>query len=122
MSGKKKRDIGSVITLDGVALIWSVKSEPAWNTSDGDIGLRLSVMKHDETLTRHGERKAWRELILQYPFEKKPRHASRFPEKPKVTPEMLAAGIRLARDAGWEPDSRGRPFELVLEEGDLPKS
>ena len=30
--------------------------------------------------------KAWRELILQFPFEKQ-RHASRFPEKPKVTPE-----------------------------------
>ena len=43
-------------------------------------------MKHDETLTRHGERKAWRELILQYPFEQKQRHASRFPDKPKVTP------------------------------------
>lgn len=122
MSGKKKRDIGGIITMDGVPLIWSVKSEPAWNTSDGDIGLRLTVMKHDETLTRHGTNKAWRELILQYPFERRQHHASRFPDKPKVTPEMLTAGIRLAMEAGWSPDGRGRPFELVLETGDLPRS
>jgi hypothetical protein len=121
MSGRKKRDIGGIITVDGVPLDWAVKSEPAWNTSDGDIGLRLTIMKHDETLTRHGTNKVWRELILQYPFEKKQHHASRFPDKTKVTPEALAAGIRLAMEAGWSPDSRGRPFELVLEEGDLPR-
>ena len=121
MSGRKKRDIGGIITVDGNALVWSVKSEPAWNTSDGDIGLRLTVMKHDETLTRHGTNKVWRELILQYPFEKKQSHASRFPDKPRVTPEDLTAGIRLAMEAGWEPHSRGRTFELVLEEGDLPR-
>ena len=66
--GRKKRDIGGTSTVDGVPLHLAVKSEPAWGTTDGDIGLRLSVMKHDETLTRHGARKAWRELILQYPF------------------------------------------------------
>jgi hypothetical protein len=120
MSGRKKRDIGGIIVVDGVPLRWSVKSEPIRRSTDGDIGLRLSIVKHDETLTRHGTLKAWRELILQFPFEKKQRHASRFPEKPKVTPEMLTTGVRLAIEAGWSPDGRGRPFELILEEQDLP--
>lgn len=119
MTKPKKRSLGGVLTVDGTPLVWEIKSEPAWGTSHGDIGLRLSVMKYDETLTRHGERKAWRELILQFPFEKQ-RHASRFPEKPRVTPEMLAAGVRLAVQAGWSPDARGRAFELILEESDLP--
>ena len=119
MSQPRKRNLSGIVQVDGVALTWHIKSEPAWGTSDGNIGLRLSVMKHDETLTRHGQRKAWRELILQFPFEK-PRHASRFPDKPKVTPEMLTAGVRLAIEAGWSPDGRGRPFELILEESDLP--
>lgn len=119
MTKPKKRALGGVLTVDGTPLVWEIKSEPAWGTSHGDIGLRLSVMKYDETLTRHGERKAWRELILQFPFEKQ-RHASRFPEKPRVTPEMLAAGVRLAVQAGWSPDARGRAFELILEESDLP--
>jgi len=120
VSQPRKRNLSGTITVDGVPLIWNIKSEPAWGTSDGDIGLRLSVMKHDDTLTRHGERKAWRELILQFPFERRQRHASRFPEKPKVTPEMLTAGIRLAIEAGWSPHARGRAFELILEESDLP--
>ncbi|MFO1246901.1 MAG: hypothetical protein U1E93_01480 [Alphaproteobacteria bacterium] len=118
MTKPKTRGIGGQLTVDGVPLIWTIKSEPAWGTSHGDIGLRLSVMKYDERLTRHGERKAWRELILQFPFER-PKHASRFPDKPKVTPEMLIAGVRLAIEAGWSPDGRGRPFELILEDGDL---
>jgi hypothetical protein len=122
MSGRKKRDIGGIFVMDGEHLRWEVKSEPMRRTTDGDIGLRLSVVKHDETLTRHGTLKVWRELVLQYPFEKKQSHASRFPDKTKVTPEALNAGVRLAMEAGWEPHSRGRPFELVLEEGDLPKN
>jgi hypothetical protein len=120
MTKPKKRTLGGSVTVDGTVLGWQIKSEPAWGTSDGDIGLRLSVMKYDETLTRHGERKAWRELILQFPFQRKQHHASRFPEKPKVTPEMLTAGVRLAIEAGWSPDARGRAFELILEESDLP--
>lgn len=119
MSGRTKRDIGGVITVDGEVLRWSVKSEPIRRTTDGDIGLRLSLQKHDETLTRHGTLKAWRELILQYPFQKRQAHASRFPDKPKITPEMITIGVRLAVDAGWSPHGRGRPFELVLEETDL---
>jgi hypothetical protein len=118
LTNPRKRNLSGIIQIDGEKLIWHVKSEPAWGTSHGDIGLRLSIMKHDETLTRHGVRKAWRELVLQFPFEKQ-RHASRFPEKPKVTQEALTAAIRLAMQAGWEAHSRGRAFELILEEGDL---
>ena len=118
MSGKKKRDIGGQIAVDGLGYRWSVKSEPAWNTSDGDIGLRLSVALHDETLNRHGALKAWRELVLQFPFQRQV-HASRFPDKPRVDPVVLANAIRLAMEAGWRPQSRGRAFELILEEGDI---
>lgn len=114
----RKRDIGGIIAVEGVPLRWSVKSEPMQRTTDGDIGLRLTVQRHDETLTRHGTLKAWRELILQFPYQK-PKH-SRFSERPDVTPEKLTAAIRLAMEAGWEPHSRGRAMELILEEGDLP--
>jgi hypothetical protein len=119
MSGRKKRDIGGTITVDEMPLRWSVKSEPMRGTTDGDIGLRLSIVRHDETKTRRGDLKAWRELILQYPFENRQRHPSRFPDKPQVDPADLVRAIRLAMEAGWEPASRGRPFELMLEEGDL---
>jgi hypothetical protein len=119
MSGKKKRDIGGTLALDGMNFVWAVKSEPQWNTTAGDIGLRLSVVMQDDTLNRHGKAKVWRELVLQYPFVRHQKTASRFPDKPRVDPIHLAADIRLAMAAGWEPKSRGRPFELVLEEADV---
>jgi hypothetical protein len=118
MTGRKKKNNGGQVTIDEIVLDWHVKSEPQWNTTDGDIGMRLSVSKHDETLTRHGDNKAWRELILEYPFEP-PKHTSRFPDRPKIEPQELTADIRLAMEAGWEPWSRGRAFVLVLDEGDL---
>lgn len=118
MSGKKKRDIGDIITVDGHVLRWRVKSEPVRSSTDGDIGLRLSVVRHDETRTRHGDLKAWRELVLQYPFERQ-KHPSRFPAKPRIDPEHLKQHVRLALEAGWEPHSRGRPFELILDAEDL---
>lgn len=118
MSGKKKRDIGGIVTVDGIQMRWSVKAEPVRSATGGDIGLRLSVVLHDETKTRHGTLKAWRELVLQYPFERQ-KHPSRFPEKPRVDPIHLAADIKLAMEAGWEPRSRGRAFELILDEEDV---
>ena len=119
MSGKRKRDIGGLVTVGGVDLRWSVKSEPVRSASGGDIGLRLCVVLHDETKTRHGDLKAWRALILQYPFVERQKRPSRFPDKPKVDPVHLAQDIGLAMEAGWNPKSRGRPFELVLEQEDL---
>jgi hypothetical protein len=110
MSGKKKRNIGGTVTVGDVALTWSIRSEPQWNTTAGDIGLRLSVTAAEG---RH------RELILQYPFVKRQKGASRFPDKPRVDPIHLAADIGLAMEAGWNPKSRGRPFELILDEQDV---
>ena len=103
MSGRKKRDIGGIITVDGQPLRWEVKSEPIRRSTDGDIGLRLSIVMHDEATTRHGTLKAWRELVLQYPFQKKQTHASRFPEKTKVTPEHIGVAITLLQDEGDLP-------------------
>ena len=110
MAGKKKRDIGGIVTVDGIDLSWSVRSEPQWNTPAGDIGLRLSVAAAEGN---------HRELILQYPFVKRQKSASRFPDKPRVDPVNLVADIGLAMEAGWKPKSRGRPFELILDEKDI---
>jgi hypothetical protein len=119
MTKRKKRDIGGQVTIDGVVLNWEIRSEPQWNTTAGNIGMRLAVVMHDDGKTRHGTMKAWRELVLEYPFEKQQKNVSRFPDRPKIEPEELIADIRLAMAAGWEPWSRGRSFTLILEEADL---
>jgi hypothetical protein len=114
---RKKREITGAVTVDGVVLHWEVRSEPQWNTTDGDIGMRLTIQAEGVITARNPlapKNKAHRELILEYPFEKRQKKTSRFPDRPKIDPDKLTADIRLAMEAGWEPLSRGRAFVFAL--------
>jgi len=114
---RRKREITGKLTVDGVVLCWEIRSEPQFKTTDGDIGMRLTVQAEGVVTARNPlvpKNKAHRELILEYPFEKRQRKPSRFPDRPKIDPAALTADIRLAMDAGWEPLSRGRPFVFAL--------
>jgi hypothetical protein len=102
---RRKREISGTVTVDDVVLRWEVRSEPQWNTTDGDIGMRLTI---------EAEGKAHRQLILEYAFERRQKKTSRFPDRPKIESEALIADIRLAMEAGFEPLSRGRPFVFAL--------
>lgn len=116
MTQRRKREITGKLTVAGVVLCWEVRSEPQRN-DDGDVGLRLTVQAEGAVTTRNPlapKNKAHRELILEYPFEKRQRKVSRFPDRPKIDPVTLTADIRLAMEAGWEPLSRGRPFIFAL--------
>lgn len=117
MTQRRKRDIGGTVTVDGVPMQWEVRSEPQWNTTDGNIGMRLTVQAVGVVTTRNPlapKNKAHRELILEYAFEKRQKNTSRFPDRPKIEPEALIADIKLAMEAGFEPLSRGRPFVFAL--------
>jgi hypothetical protein len=114
---RRKREITGKLVVDGVVLLWEVRSEPQFNTTDGDIGMRLTIQAEGVVTARNPlapKNKAHRELILEYKFEKRQRKPSRFPDRPKIEPEALTADIRLAMEAGWEPLSRGRPFVFAL--------
>ena len=117
MTKRRKREITGKLTVDGVVLCWEIRSEPQFKTTDGDIGMRLTIQAEGVVTARNPlvpKNKAHRELILEYPFEKRQRKPSRFPDRPKIDPAALTADIRLAMEAGWEPLSRGRPFIFAL--------
>ena len=117
MTKRRKREITGKLTVDGVVLCWEVRSEPQFNTTDGDIGMRLTIEAEGVVTARNPlapKNKAHRELILEYPFEKRQKKPSRFPDRPKIDSVALTADIRLAMEAGWEPLSRGRPFVFAL--------
>ena len=117
MTKRRKREITGKLVVDDVVLRWEVRSEPQWNTTDGNIGMRLTIEAVGPLTARNPlapKNKAHRELILEYPFEKRQKKTSRFPDRPKIDPVALTADIRLAMDAGWEPLSRGRPFVFAL--------
>ena len=117
MTQRRKRDIGGTVTVGGVPMHWEVRSEPQWNTTDGDIGMRLTLQAEGALTARNPDapkNKVHRELVLEYAFEKRQKNTSRFPDRPKIEPEALIADIKLAIEAGFEPLSRGRPFVFAL--------
>jgi hypothetical protein len=108
MHGQKKRHKRpkeGLIEIDSVSLCWRLLSEPQWTTEHGYKGLCISVRTEDE---RH------RELILEYPFDRK-RALSRLPlpklpQRPKFSVKTIEAVVRQAIKKGWDPASRGKTF------------
>jgi hypothetical protein len=100
---RRKRTIEGTATIDGMALVWALVSEPQWsNSGDGYKGMCISVQVADE---------ARRELIIEYPY---PTDATGkrlpVPQRPRVSPAMVEASIHQAISAGWDPASRGKAF------------
>jgi hypothetical protein len=87
--------------IDGLDLKWELISEPQW-TTEGAKGLCISVRMEDG---HH------RELILEYPFPRKPgSRVPQLPQRPKFTEKTVEADIRQAMASGWDPESRGKTF------------
>lgn len=102
MTRRRKRDLGGSLVFDGFPLKWTLKSEQIWSPDGAHVGLRLSVERQDE---------AHRELILEYPFRDMPGGKI---ERPEVDRDGLVRDIRRAKEAGWNPKSRGRPFTFQV--------
>jgi hypothetical protein len=106
MSGRPRRTIDGVSVVEGLKLRWSVSREPLWSTADGYKGLAILVKLAEGS---------GRELLLEYPFPaKKPNGIAHLPERPKILPKMVEADIRLAMEAGWNPQARGKTFAFQI--------
>lgn len=99
----RKRTINGTADLDGTALTWVLASEPSWsNSGDGYKGMCIAVRVVDA---------ARRELIIEYPFPTgKDGRPLPVPQRPPLSQAMVDTSIRAAVEAGWEPNSRGKPF------------
>jgi hypothetical protein len=87
----------SQVTVDGTEYIWSYRH--GWQVFGKDLTIVSLSVSLDPGRTR--------ELILDFQF-KVPPPATRPSEA--VLQEALVEGIQRARDAGWDPESRGRAF------------
>lgn len=103
ISGKLRAKAGrsgaatTSVTVDGVDYAWSYRH--GWVVwGKGFKVVSLSVSLHP---------KRTRELILD--FTLKVDEGDGTPSDARVL-DVLASGIRSAREAGWDPESRGRAF------------
>ncbi|HSM95206.1 MAG TPA: hypothetical protein VLT91_04120 [Rhizomicrobium sp.] len=106
MSSRKK-PAPTPIRVDGHELLWTLLRDTQWSSRDDYQGITISVVQAGP---------ARRELLLKYPFlGAKPNGHWHIPEKLKVTPQIVEAGVREALEAGWDPDSRGKVFTWFVE-------
>ena len=108
---RTKRSIQAAVTVDGFPLIWRLHREQQLSTADGWRGVAIHVK------VAAGVR---RELHLEYPAVKtqKVDYTRTDFVQQNISPAKVAAHIRLAIGAGYDPGSRGKPF--VYEVAELP--
>ena len=108
---QRKKPVPIPITIDGYELLWTLTRDTQWVSEHDYQGITISVRKAGP------ER---REMILKYPYiGAKDSTKWRLPDRPKITPQIVEKGIRAGMAVGWDPDERGKPFMVDVEEDDL---
>ena len=106
-----KRSIRTEVTIDGFPMVWELHREQNWSADKNPTGMAIHVWVPGPVR---------RELYLEYPAVRKPGNESgpvltlRLP----ISADKVAEHIREAMAAGWDPESRGKPF--VCEMAELP--
>ena len=107
-----KRSIQSAVTIDGFPMMWELHREQNWSADQNPTGMAIHVWVVGP---------ARRELYLEYPAIRKRTNGLAAPVETlrlPISAAKVADHIREAMAAGWDPDSRGKPF--VCELADLP--
>ena len=111
ISGKLRAKAGrsgaarTTVTVDGGEYVWSYRH--GWTVwGKGIKAVSVSVSLHP---------KRTRELILDFTLKVNAGNGS--PSDARVL-HALESGIRSAREAGWDPESRGRAFRHEIAETD----
>jgi hypothetical protein len=106
---RAKRSIEGAVTIDGFSLIWNLHREQQWFTADGWKGVAIHVR------SAVGAR---RELFLEFPPVGSERigNTKDAPARHPISAAKVEAGIREAMAAGWDPESRGKPYFYQVDE------
>jgi hypothetical protein len=106
---RTKRQIEHAVTVRGVALLWRLHREQQCCGEDGWKGVAIHVT------VAQGAR---RELHLEYPAVKTQKIGYTRTDRAVVNIRAVRVEEHIvqAMDAGWDPESRGKPFIYVLDE------
>ena len=106
---RAKRSVEFAVNIDGFPMICHLHREEQRLPDEGWRG--ISVHVRVEGIVR-------RELFLEYPttVSQKSGWMRIEPPRPAVTAAKVEEHIRQAMAAGWNPDSRGKPFVYHVEE------
>lgn len=106
---RSKRHIERAVTVQGFPLVWRLHREQHYTYGEGWTGPAVHVR------VAEGVR---RELFLEYPAMETPRTGGFGVDHVVVNirPAKVEAHIQQAMDAGWNPESRGKPYVFEVQE------
>lgn len=91
----------STVNVGGTEFEWTVYRQPRW-TGDGVL-LGLAILVKPTENSR-------RELVLEFAIERTRQGEMPQQQRLRVSNRRLIECIQNAMDAGWDPESRGKPF------------
>ena len=93
-----------IVTVGAFQYEWELRSEPQWSESEGWKGMTVALLRKN---TQRG-------ALLEFPPPKrllKGMQRGRL----QVSDAIVIRGIQAALDAGWEPESRGKPKVFMVD-------
>jgi len=92
------------VLVDGAHYDWEVRREPQWSDADGWRGMTVALQQQG---TQRG-------AVLEFPPPKRLRKGLAR-GRLQINDAIVARGVRAALAAGWEPESRGKPMQFMVD-------
>lgn len=94
------------IEVDGEAYVWWLQRRPQWSSdAAGWRGMAIGV--------RHAE--GVREAVMEFPPGPQPRFGAPELKPNQIAPALVKTAIASAIAAGWDPLSRGKTVNIVVD-------
>jgi hypothetical protein len=95
------------IEVGGDPYLWRLQRVPQWSSDSANWrGMAIAV--------RHKE--GQREAVLEFPPGPQPRYGAPQLKPSQIARDLVAKAIASALEAGWEPLSRGKTVNIVVDE------
>jgi hypothetical protein len=100
----KSHNNAGAIDVDGVTYDWHLQREPHLSDDEGWRGMTISLQQRD----------AKREALIEFPAPK--RLLKGLPRgRLQLDDGTISRCVRAALSAGWEPMSRGKPVQIMVD-------
>lgn len=95
------------IEVDGEPYVWRLQRRPHWSKVASERRGMAIAARHQE---------GQREAVIQFPPGQQPKFGAPAFKPEHVDVQRVARAIASAVAAGWEPHSRGRTVEIIVDE------
>ena len=98
------RNLAGTVEIDGEKYDWHLQREPQWSTDEGWRGMTVSLRQKDMQ----------REAVMEFPAPK--RLTQGLPKgRTHLNDAIAMRCVRAALAAGWDPASRGKPVNFMVD-------